>query len=182
MAHRYRNLPNLLSWARLLGTPGLYWLAQLPDIRWAAAWFAVLGLTDALDGFLARRWNQTSEFGARLDSIADLTCYAGGVWLLMATHPETLRANAAYIGVALALALGVGVYPLLRFRRWIMLHTHMIRAAAVLAYIAIVGAFFVDTTVLIRVAAVCYALALTEQLLIFHKRGPVSADTRSLWG
>ena len=54
------NLPNALSALRLVGTPGLFWLAQLPDTRWAGLWFGLLGLTDALDGFLARRWNQTS--------------------------------------------------------------------------------------------------------------------------
>lgn len=181
MGSRILNLPNALSLLRLVGTPALFWLAQLPDHRWVALWFAVLGVTDALDGHLARRWHQTSEFGSRLDGIADLVFYPTGAVLLLWLFPQYLQPNLGYIGVTLALLVAVNAYPRLRFGRFILLHTNLARWSGVLAFVAVLGAFVADTTLLIRATALAYSLAFVEGLLIFHRRGPVSPDTRSFW-
>ena len=179
MGTQYLNLPNLLSLSRLLGTPALFWLARWPDSRWVAGGFALLGLTDALDGYLARRWQQTSEFGSRLDGIADIVFYPTGAVLLLWLFPQYLEPNLPYIGVTLALLVAVNAYPRLRFGRFILLHTNLARWSGVLAFCAVLGAFFTDTTWLIRITALAYSLAFLEGLLIFHRRGPVSPDTRS---
>jgi len=68
------NLPNLLTLARILATPAIAALAAVGEDAtaiWAAALFAAAAATDWLDGFLARRLNQTSAFGAMFDPIAD---------------------------------------------------------------------------------------------------------------
>jgi phosphatidylglycerophosphate synthase len=175
------NLPNALSLLRLVGTPALFWLAQLPDTRWAGAWFGILGLTDALDGFLARRWNQTSEFGSRLDGLADLLFYPSGAALLYWLFPAYLQPNLVYIVVTLGLLVAVNGYSWLRFGRIILLHTNLGRWAGVLAFLAVLGAFFTDTSTLIRITAVAYSVSFVEGILIFKLRGPVSPDTRSLF-
>jgi cardiolipin synthase len=69
---RVVTLPNALSALRLLGVPVFVWLLLGPKADvWAIAILAVGGLTDWLDGFLARRWNQRSRVGQILDPIAD---------------------------------------------------------------------------------------------------------------
>ena len=68
------TLPNLLTLARLLATPLIALLAAAggPDGGlYAAALFAAAAVTDWLDGYLARKLNQTSAFGAMFDPIAD---------------------------------------------------------------------------------------------------------------
>ena len=66
------NVPNLLTWLRILAIPLLVAIYYLPD-RWlepqeknlaATILFVGAAVTDWLDGYLARRWNQTSAFGA----------------------------------------------------------------------------------------------------------------------
>ncbi|TAK92218.1 MAG: CDP-diacylglycerol--glycerol-3-phosphate 3-phosphatidyltransferase [Burkholderiaceae bacterium] len=73
------NFPILLTWLRILAIPfvvGVYsfpddWLT-LEERNWiATALFVLAALTDWLDGYFARRWNQTSAFGAFLDPVAD---------------------------------------------------------------------------------------------------------------
>jgi CDP-diacylglycerol--glycerol-3-phosphate 3-phosphatidyltransferase/cardiolipin synthase len=73
------NVPNLLTWLRILAIPLLVAIYYLPD-RWlqpqeknlaATILFVGAAVTDWLDGYLARRWNQTSAFGAFLDPVAD---------------------------------------------------------------------------------------------------------------
>lgn len=70
------NIPTLLTWARIAIIPlvvGIYYLdlpLQTQNI-WACAFFAISAITDYFDGYLARKWNQTSAFGAWLDPLAD---------------------------------------------------------------------------------------------------------------
>jgi len=73
------NVPNLLTWLRILAIPLLVAIYYLPD-RWlepqeknlaATILFVGAAMTDWLDGYLARKWNQTSAFGAFLDPVAD---------------------------------------------------------------------------------------------------------------
>ena len=72
----FLTLPTLLTWARIVAIPlivGLFYLPAEPVTRNLAATvlFVVVALTDWLDGYLARKLNQTSSFGAFLDPVAD---------------------------------------------------------------------------------------------------------------
>lgn len=66
-----RYLPNGLTLSRLLLAAPLGLLVLLEQYQWALAVGLLAGLTDALDGLLARRLNARSRFGAALDPIAD---------------------------------------------------------------------------------------------------------------
>lgn len=71
------NLPNFLSFARLLSVPVIIWL--LLDRALAASFwlFVAAGITDALDGFLAKRFNSRTQLGAYLDPLADKALLVG---------------------------------------------------------------------------------------------------------
>lgn len=69
---RVLTLPNALSLVRLASIPVFVWLALVPQADgWAALVLAIGGITDYLDGWFARRWNQVSRIGQLLDPIAD---------------------------------------------------------------------------------------------------------------
>ncbi|MHB1053217.1 MAG: CDP-diacylglycerol--glycerol-3-phosphate 3-phosphatidyltransferase [Thiobacillus sp.] len=85
------NLPNLLTWLRILFIPLMAGVFYLPD-GWvtareanvlAAAFFGVAALTDWLDGWLARKMGQTSAFGAFLDPVADKLMVAAALIVLI---------------------------------------------------------------------------------------------------
>ncbi len=66
------TIPNLVSLARLSLIPVFLWLLLGKDDPVAAGWlFGLIGATDWVDGFLARRLGQESEFGKLLDPLAD---------------------------------------------------------------------------------------------------------------
>ncbi|MCK9488209.1 MAG: CDP-alcohol phosphatidyltransferase family protein [Xanthomonadales bacterium] len=66
-----RHLPNTITVARILACPLLAWLIIADQAR-TALWLAVaVGISDVVDGFLARRFNWQSRLGGLLDPIAD---------------------------------------------------------------------------------------------------------------
>ena len=73
MKNRF-NIPIALTWFRIAAIPAVVLVYLLP-YSWAhhasALIFTAAGITDGLDGYLARRWNQESRFGALLDPVAD---------------------------------------------------------------------------------------------------------------
>jgi len=72
-----KHVPNLLTVARLLATPYLFSLVWRHEYPSAIVWFIVLGLTDVIDGFLARHFHAASRLGAILDPIADKMLLSG---------------------------------------------------------------------------------------------------------
>ncbi len=68
---RLRHLPNALSLARLLLVPFTLWLIAKEHWDWAFYMFVGAGITDAVDGALARLLNAQSVFGSWLDPLAD---------------------------------------------------------------------------------------------------------------
>lgn len=72
VSDRVWTVPNLLSMLRLLGVPLFLWLVLVPQADWwALLVLALAGLSDWLDGKIARAWNQTSRLGTVLDPLAD---------------------------------------------------------------------------------------------------------------
>jgi cardiolipin synthase len=85
------NVPNVLTWLRILAIPLLVAVFYVPD-TWlsshernvvATVLFAAAAVTDWLDGYLARRLNQTSAFGAFLDPVADKLMVAAALIVLL---------------------------------------------------------------------------------------------------
>lgn len=65
------TLPNLISIARLLLVPLIVWLILDGQPGWAFVFFFVAGVSDAIDGFIARTFDLRSDLGTYLDPIAD---------------------------------------------------------------------------------------------------------------
>ncbi len=82
------SVPNLLTYARLAAVPALAVVMLLIESntgRWlGAAIFALAGVTDFLDGYLARAWSQQSRLGRMLDPIADKLLVGAALLLLVA--------------------------------------------------------------------------------------------------
>ena len=92
------NIPNVLTLLRILLIPLVVLVFYLPIEHagvYSAVLFAIAGITDWFDGYLARKLNQTSRFGAFLDPVADklmvtvvlvmVVEHFGGLWMMVAT-------------------------------------------------------------------------------------------------
>ncbi|MCB2262833.1 MAG: CDP-diacylglycerol--glycerol-3-phosphate 3-phosphatidyltransferase [Candidatus Thiosymbion ectosymbiont of Robbea hypermnestra] len=94
------NTPNLLTLLRILLIPvfvGIFYIPAAWNPLVCALIFTIAALTDWLDGYLARRWRQTSPFGAFLDPVADKLMVAVALVLLVQSDPRALLALPAAI-------------------------------------------------------------------------------------
>jgi len=102
------TIPTLMTWTRIVAIPlivGVFYI-DLPIASqnfWATTMFVVFALTDWLDGFLARKLNQSSSFGAFLDPVADkfLVCAS----LLVLVHMHRVHVMVALIIVGREIAI-----------------------------------------------------------------------------
>jgi cardiolipin synthase len=79
------SIPNIITLARILLVPVIVWAIASNQMEIAFAIFIVAGVSDAVDGFLAKRFNMASELGALLDPLADkallVSIYVAlGIW------------------------------------------------------------------------------------------------------
>jgi cardiolipin synthase (CMP-forming) len=125
---RVWTVPNLLSMARLAGVPVFLWLVLGPEADgWALGLLMLSGLTDYLDGYLARRLDQTSALGEILDPVADR------LYILAVVIGLALRDIIPWwVAVILPLRdlLLWGLVPLLRTRGYSALPVHFLGKAA----------------------------------------------------
>jgi cardiolipin synthase len=68
---RHVSIPNIITLGRILLVPIIVWAIASSQMEIAFAVFIVAGVSDAVDGFLAKRFDMTSELGALLDPLAD---------------------------------------------------------------------------------------------------------------
>ena len=105
------NFPILLTWLRVALIPLVVGVFYLPS-TWLSPFhqgvastliFIIAAITDWFDGFLARRWNQTSAFGAFLDPVADKLMVVGA--LLMLVHLKRVDGMIAFVIIGRELAI-----------------------------------------------------------------------------
>jgi cardiolipin synthase len=126
--NRVWTVPNVLSMIRLAGVPVFLWLILGPEADgWALVLLMVAGVTDFLDGYLARKLGQTSTLGQILDPVADR------LYILAVVVGLALRDVIPW-WVALSLPLRDlllwGLVPLLRTRGYSALPVHFLGKAA----------------------------------------------------
>ncbi|MDP2481592.1 MAG: CDP-alcohol phosphatidyltransferase family protein [Candidatus Palauibacterales bacterium] len=183
MIRALARLPDLLTAIRLALVP-LLWVAALTGRAGTVGWGLLLaGLTDAADGFAARRLGSDgTAFGARFDSLADnllLPSCAVWLWLL---RPELLRAHPvlvlAWVGL-FVVSIGAGW---IRFRRFGNLHLYSAKVAAVALYAFIVSALLLPGRLdwIIVPAGALGILTETEALLILLTRREVDEHVGSI--
>lgn len=125
---RVWTVPNMLSMLRLAGVPLFLWLVLGPEADvWALVVLMISGITDYLDGWLARRLDQRSVVGEILDPVADR------LYILAAVSGLWLRDVIPW-WVALAIPLRDlllwGLVPILRTRGYSSLPVHFLGKAA----------------------------------------------------
>ena len=163
-----KNLPNMITLVRMIGAIGLVFLDVLTWPFFVV--YAITGVSDALDGFIARKFGLSSLLGSVLDSIADLVFYA---IMLMKMLP-VMQANyplAIWLIILATFAIHIAAYIVCaaKFKKFSAIHTYMNKAAGALVFIlpfSFIGMIPAVYLTYAYVGAIVALVASTETLLI----------------
>lgn len=175
------TVPNALSAFRLLGVAPLLWLAWGGHRRLFVGLLVVLLVSDWLDGKLAIALDQRSEFGARLDSVADWLMYAAlaiSVWWLL---PEVIVGRRLWVAAVFgtwSLSMLVG---LARFRRLPSYHTRAAKIGWLVVGVVSVRVIWTGDDAGLAWALAFVALTNVEAVAIGLVLPKWRSDVPSLW-
>lgn len=124
-------VPNLLSALRIALMPAVLLTAVGGSRRWFVGLLVAALLTDALDGFFARRLNAQSELGRKLDSWADYLTMLTGIAGIALLWPDIMRRELAWVATGLGAFFAVVIYGFVRLGRAPCYHTWASKILAV---------------------------------------------------
>lgn len=159
---------DYLTLSRLMSVPVLWALAMNGFTVWLGVGLALAGLTDVLDGPVARRTGKSSRFGGQMDSTADIFLMGSIFWWFVLLTPEFFLDNATPLVIWAVVGTVSVVATYIKFGRFGNLHLYSAKTAGVLGYLFAVSYFlFGDYSPLFFNVAVSLAiLASTETLLV----------------
>jgi len=144
---------------------------------------AISLVSDLLDGAVARKLNQTSDFGSKFDSISDqliqLSALIWIVWLM----PELISENRLISLLAIGTYLTSLVVGLVKFKRLANLHLYLSKAGGLFLYIFLIHAFIAGAYnhLLFLAAGILFILSSAETLVLQLTRSSVDAHIGSIF-
>jgi CDP-diacylglycerol--glycerol-3-phosphate 3-phosphatidyltransferase len=129
---KMRYIPNLLSLLRIPFSVALPFLAHFlkSPVPFLIA-YAIAGINDVLDGFLARRFHWESEYGAKFDSIGDVIFLVFAIASAILTLDLTFRWYVfAVLGVLVAVRVGNALFTRVKFKQWGFIHNLFVKYSA----------------------------------------------------
>jgi cardiolipin synthase (CMP-forming) len=160
------TIPNLISIVRLLLVPVLFLLAREHQ---PTAFLSVLTcslLSDSIDGFIARRLKQVTEFGAQLDSWADLANYTSLPVCAWWLWPQIMTSEAPFITTVIVSYMGPVVAGVIKFGRLTSYHTWGAKITAVCMGVAAILMFGFHLMWPFRVCTALSVVAALEEMAI----------------
>lgn len=176
-----RSLPNLLSIYRIATAPVLLGLAWLGSASLFIGAFAASLASDALDGFLARRFRCASELGAKLDSWGDLLTFGVVPVCAWWLWPELLTAQAPFVALVLLSYVAPIALALLKFGRLSSYHTWGAKTSVVVLGAGFLAMVTLGATWLFQLGAFVLLVASLEEMAITTLLDEPQSDVPSVW-
>lgn len=183
MVRQSYYLVNGITLYRLVAAPVLLWLIltrELDVFKWL---LAVSFFTDAIDGYLARKYKVVSVMGAKLDSIADdLTVVAATIGLFV-FKPAFIKEEYGWLILLLVLFVIQITLALVRYKKPTSFHTYLAKIAAVCQGIFLILTFFVASPLylLFYMAVLMTALDLAEEIIMILLLLEWEADIKGVY-
>lgn len=174
-----KYIPNILSLLRIISSFLL--IVSLDNPKLFVIIYLIIGLTDILDGFTARKLNMESELGAKLDSAADFLFYMILLFIFIKYYSSfivTFRFELAAIIFIRFLNL---LLTKLKYKKIVFLHTTANKISGILLYFLAIIIYFINNYIIIRLIFIFIFLAALEELLITIKFSEINLNRRGLF-
>lgn len=173
------SIPNIITSTRIVGS---VFLLLTNPMSWSFfILYTLCGISDAIDGWIARATKSESEFGAKLDSIADLLFYSV---LAIQIFPFLLRVLPRvlwYVAISVILVrLVIYIFVAIKYRRFASIHTYLNKTTGFIIFMLPYFILYAATVPVCCVLAVVSGIAAIEELLIHVCSKSYQSNTKSL--
>ena len=176
----YRNIADIITGLRICGAVTLLFLVPLSPVFYIV--YTLTGLTDVLDGWAARKSGTASDFGAKLDSVADLIFYAVMLIKLLPVMYEMLpRAIWWFLGAVLFIRVCAYAAAAVKYRRFASLHTYLNKATGFAVFMIPYYLARPCHTVLCFAACTIGAVSASEELILHIMAKEYNAKTKGIF-
>lgn len=176
----HRNLPNTLSVVRIVASISLLFFFKEPKVLIPIYLFC--GISDFLDGYLARRYNLVSQWGARLDSIADTVFYLILLFYLYQVYGYLFIPYLYTIFIVIIIKFFSLLAGIIKYRKFIGLHTYANKLAGLLVFL-LPFCIWTGLFPIIPLILIIAFIASVEELLLILKapRESINLNRKSIF-
>lgn len=159
---------NAITLYRLITAPVLVILIFTRNIDLFKWMLAVSFFTDAIDGFLARKFKVSSIFGSKLDSISDDLTIIAAIIGLFVLKMDFIKENSVIVSTVIGLLVIQNLFAFIRYHKISSFHTYLAKIAAVLQGSFLILMFLLPEPVypLFYLAAIVTILDLVEEIIL----------------
>ena len=178
-----RNIPNMITTIRYIAAVVMIFL-PFPDLSFYI-FYGLCGLSDAIDGYVARRYNLTSKFGTIYDSIGDLLFYAVmGIKIFPTLLRLFIPLYWVFIIVPTALHIIAYIICAIKFHKFASLHTYANKALGLIVFFfpfALINEVYLAYTIYIYIGSVIALYSGVEEILIHLTAKEYSTDNKMIF-
>ncbi|MEK4511450.1 MULTISPECIES: CDP-alcohol phosphatidyltransferase family protein [Paenibacillus] len=173
-----KSIPNYLSFCRILFSLALFVVQPLSIVFYVI--YIACGISDMLDGYIARKKGVASLFGAKLDSIADLIML---IVLFVILYPIVNLTNPIIIWI---IAIGMTrivsmIVVLVKYKTFAILHTYGNKISGLSLFIFPLLLPYIDVSVLINIICIVASLSAIEELMIHLTSSKLQVNKQSIF-
>jgi len=173
-----KAIPNCISVSRIIFSLILIFVKPLSTVFYAI--YIICGLTDIVDGFIARKTGTTSSLGARLDSMGDMVMV--GVLLLVLypiiNPPTQIIIWTISIGIIRLASMAVA---LKKYKTFAGLHTYGNKITGIVLFIFPILLLYINTNVLMYIICVVASISAIEELIIKLTSSQLQLNIKSIF-
>ena len=174
-------IPNILSGFRIVATPFLLYFAWQGYRNIFLGLLLISLLSDAIDGYIARKLNVTSKIGTKLDSWGDMVTYLTVPICAWWLWPEILKKEVIFVFIVIGSYVIPLVAGLIKFRNIPSYHTWGAKIAAVIMSVAVLIMFITGITWPFRFAAIIQVIVACEEVFITIQLSELKGNVQSFW-
>ena len=175
-----KYIPNTLSVLRIILS--LILIPVVNNHLFFTIIYITVGLSDILDGYMARRLGYESELGAKLDSAADLLFYFILVFVFIILFPAIFQVQylTAIIAIALVRAANI-IMTKVKYKKFVFIHTASNKLSGLLIFCIPLSFLFFTSKLILWVILTVVFLSAVEELLITVKFEKPDLNRRSIF-
>ena len=175
-----RHLPNMISLLRLILSVILIPIMSI-HVPFIIVYITI-GITDVLDGLIARKLGYESYFGAKLDSIADFVFYSILVFIFIRLHSSMLEVtHQVALIVIIAIRLINMLLTKLKHKKVIFIHTLANKISGVIVFLLPMVVLFTQHIIVVWIVLIIVFISAMEELLINIRYTEIDLNRKSIF-